>query len=143
MINKILLLFTAVFSLGCSSGIPAIKNNPIGAIAGCVIDLSTLQQIADANAYIPNSTFGTRSDEKGKYVIANLPAGYYTVAVSHISFHTAILLRVRVAVDSVTVVNLRTYRRAIPEEPVTVEWTELPNDIQPIDRYPQVPCTLK
>lgn len=143
MTNKTILLCIAVLSLGCSSGIPAMKNNPVGAIAGCVIDLSTLQQIADANAYIPNSTFGTRSDEKGKYIIANLPAGYYTVAVSHISFHTSILFRVRVAVDSVTMVNLQTYDRAIPEDPLTVEWIESPGAIRSINNFHQFNCTYK
>lgn len=55
-------------------------------LTGTVTDEKTGEPIPFANVYINNSSIGTTTNEKGTYVLANLPIGNLDVAVSCLGY---------------------------------------------------------
>lgn len=55
-------------------------------LTGTVIDEKTGQPLPFANVYINNSSIGTTTNDKGTYVLANLPIGSVEVAVSYLGY---------------------------------------------------------
>lgn len=55
-------------------------------LTGTVTDEKTGEPLPFANVYINNSSIGTTTNEKGTYVLANLPIGNLDVAVSYLGY---------------------------------------------------------
>jgi hypothetical protein len=55
-------------------------------LTGTVTDENTGEPLPFANVYINNSSIGTTTNEKGTYVLANLPIGNLDVAVSYLGY---------------------------------------------------------
>lgn len=66
-------------------------------IFGEISDQATGKPIENVNVYISNSLYGTSSDKEGKYRLANLPAGEYTLIISHVGYY---LEQERIIVES-------------------------------------------
>ncbi len=64
--------------------IPVIAGSQI---IGKVTDAKTGKPIFFVNVYLDNTTIGTTTDEKGNFILTNLPHGNYDLVFSHIAYH--------------------------------------------------------
>ena len=63
-----------------------LAQNGTVTLTGTVTDEKTGEPLPFANVYINNSSIGTTTNEKGTYVLANLPIGNLDVAVSYLGY---------------------------------------------------------
>lgn len=63
-------------------------NTPLWAaqIAGRIVDATTHEPIASASVRVLDADFATQTDEGGHFSFLDLPAGPYTLAVSHVAY---------------------------------------------------------
>lgn len=92
-----LLLFTVATSFGS----PEEK----GKIEGFVFDSKTNEPLPGANVVVQGTRYGAATDLKGKYSIAQIPAGAYQLVVSYIGYQKSTV--------EVTVVEGQTVNRVI------------------------------
>lgn len=107
---------------------PAVLSGATGAIAGTVND--------PTGAVIPGATvtatqkvtqlvFQAKSDDQGKYVLRNLPAGFYQVRFEYPGFRVSVIGDVPVRSSSVTELNAR-LEVGVLTEAVTVQAAHAP-----------------
>ncbi len=76
-----------------------------GSIKGIVNDSSGLP-LADVNVKIKSSYIGTATDIDGKYELAKVPAGEYTIQVSSVGYKTVEYTGIKVKKDEVTSLDI-------------------------------------
>ena len=86
----------------------------VGKIQGTVADESTKEHIAFANVTVLGTDLGAATDARGDFFILNVPAGTYTVEISHIGYQTKNVMGVLVEYD-------RTARLEVSLTPTAVE----------------------
>ena len=59
-------------------------------ISGYVYDRDTREPLAYANVYLANTLWGKATDEKGYFVIENVPSGFYDIVVQVVGYQTFI-----------------------------------------------------
>lgn len=59
-----------------------------GTVRGVVVDADTREPLVGANVALIGTLYGSTTDVDGRYAIANVPAGDYTVAASYIGYAT-------------------------------------------------------
>lgn len=70
---------------------PAITTTIVKvALSGTVIDAKTGEPLAGASVYFADEKIGTATDDKGKYVITNIPDGHHVVEVSYSGYATIV-----------------------------------------------------
>ena len=74
-----------------------------GAVSGYVIDKLTGEPLAGANIGLQSTFLGSSADIQGKFYIANVPAGRYTLEVQMIGFST---VNVRIDVEEKHIANI-------------------------------------
>lgn len=77
-----------------------------GKISGLIIDKSTQETLIGVNVSIDSSTLGATSDMDGKYEIADLEPGKYTIVFSYIGYADKKISNVDVKADAVTELNV-------------------------------------
>ena len=65
--------------------------NNHSSISGFVVDAENGEQLAYANVYLENTALGSATNEKGYYIIHNVPEGSYQIVFSYISYETITL----------------------------------------------------
>ncbi|OFY48040.1 MAG: hypothetical protein A2X22_06495 [Bacteroidetes bacterium GWF2_49_14] len=65
---------------------PAIAQT--GSVSGVITDSLTGQPVANLTVFIPSSTFGTITNQKGEYHLGRLNPGDYTLMFRHLSYPT-------------------------------------------------------
>jgi len=63
-----------------------ISANDPGKISGIITDKQSGQPIEKVNVYLARTMLGAATNENGKFVLTNLPAGKYTLVISHLSY---------------------------------------------------------
>ncbi len=58
-------------------------------IAGRVVDADTQMPVADARVRVLNTDLATMTDDRGQFLIRDLSAGVYTLAITHIAYRSA------------------------------------------------------
>ena len=89
--------FATALGLGAAllfAAAPALAQT--GQITGQVTDRSTQQPLVGAQVYIEGTSFGGLTQDNGRYLILNVPAGTYTVTVQMLGFHQGRVENVRV-----------------------------------------------
>ncbi|MDO9578556.1 MAG: TonB-dependent receptor [Candidatus Cloacimonadales bacterium] len=76
-----------------------------GKLAGKISDESG-NVIVYANLQIIELELGTQADEKGNYILRNLPPGIYEITCSQISFQTHRIKSVKIVSDETTILNI-------------------------------------
>ncbi|NUM63912.1 TonB-dependent receptor [candidate division KSB1 bacterium] len=95
------------------------QGRPYGTITGQVRDAETGDALPGANVLIARTLLGASADANGRYQIAKVPAGSYTVSASLIGYSTQ-RLTIQVNDDSTLVLNLALRSSAIPFDQVIV-----------------------
>ena len=92
-----------------------------GKIAGYVRDAETGAPLVGANVLVLGTPFGASTDEKGYFVVINIPPGKYDVKASYMGYDAEIVRGVEVHADLTTPVNFalrKTVVKAIEVEVV-------------------------
>ncbi len=92
-----------------------------GTIIGRVVDAESGQPLADVEVTIERLARFTVSSEEGRFVLAGIPTGRYTVRVQLLSYRSLTLERVEVRAGRRTTLTLELNATAIGVEPLVVE----------------------
>ena len=76
-------IFCSLFIV-CILGIPSIYAQGTGTISGEAVDKASGEELLFANVLLEGTTLGTSTDEKGKYIIPQVPAGDYSVLITYV-----------------------------------------------------------
>ena len=79
---SILGLVLMLFFLGNHS----IYAQGTGTISGAAVDKASGEELLFANVLLEGTTLGTSTDEKGKYIIPQVPAGDYSVLITYVGY---------------------------------------------------------
>lgn len=90
-----------------------------GTVAGAVTDVSTSQPLGGVQVYIPQLQLGSLTNEQGRFILLNVPAGTYEVRAELIGRQPAVAT-VDVQVGQTAEVNLRLESRAVSLDGVVV-----------------------
>ncbi len=94
---------------------------PTGTIAGVVLDGSTRSPLAGASIALQNTELGTAADPDGRFLVANVPAGTYSVEASMIGYQPQVRTIVVVNPSRTTELSFRLARSRIELAEVTVK----------------------
>lgn len=86
-----IVLFQVVFLCALSAMATPIWAQSTGALTGIVREAGSQEPLIGATVRIEGTPFGATSDIRGRYRIANLPAGAYRVSFSYIGYETTVL----------------------------------------------------
>ena len=92
------------------------RADSAGRITGRVIDAYTSQPVAVATVVVEGTTLSAQTDADGRYTIANVPTGEYTVRVERTSLLVAAPQRVTVIAGKTVVVEFRMMRAPVVDD---------------------------
>jgi outer membrane receptor protein involved in Fe transport len=98
-LNYLFLLILSVLSLVASA-------QDKGRIAGKIIDRKTGEELIGVSVQIEGTSIGAVTDFEGKYLIAGVTPGRYSLIVSYISYNKKVISGVEVKAKDVTSVNV-------------------------------------
>ena len=98
---KRILLSGLLFVLGYSFAFAGTT----GKIVGRVVDRESKQPLPGVNVMIEGTTLGAATNQKGEFIILNIPPGRYTVRAEMIGYEPMRMTGVRVRIDLTTRVN--------------------------------------
>jgi len=110
IIFSILLLFVITQTAAISQTISDSTmefNTGYGIIKGTVVDDTTGQSVPLVNVIVNDTQFGAASDEKGEFLIKNLPAGIYDIEFSHVSYENDTVKQVKLLQGRIITINMR------------------------------------
>ena len=113
----ILVLFVSFFAAIHSS--PLIAGTT-GKISGSIQDISTGDPLIGANIIIVGTSLGAAADNKGQFVILNIPPGVYSVKGSMIGHTPVIYSEVKVSADFTTKLEFQLQQAGLELREVTV-----------------------
>jgi len=100
--------------------IPKNVKNQSGKIKGRVIDDETKLPLTGVNVFIPNSDYGTSTDENGWFTIENIPINSYVMQFSYIGYEVVMKPDVIVRPGRITQLNIEIEESIIQTESVVV-----------------------
>ncbi|MBI4725833.1 von Willebrand factor type A domain-containing protein [candidate division TA06 bacterium] len=99
-----LIALTAALILSCFS---YLQSQQTGSVAGTVTDAKTGQAISGAAVKILNSQFSAFIDNQGKYLMANVPAGKYSLQASAPNYDSQIKKNITVKAGATLTVDFK------------------------------------
>src|SRR5690606_30870199 len=96
-----------------------------GTIAGTVVDQATRQPIAGAQVHIPGTQIGQVTNDAGRFLILNVPAGVVRVRVQFLGY-SAVEQEVTVRAGETVTVDLAMMQEAIAIDEVVVTALGIP-----------------
>ncbi|MCU0610977.1 MAG: TonB-dependent receptor [Candidatus Eisenbacteria bacterium] len=97
-------VFCVVLAIACLSG--TAMAGTTGKLAGRITDNANSQPLVGAYVIVEELMAGAIADEKGEYVILNLPPGIYTLRSEMIGYSTVKMTRVPISADLTTTIDL-------------------------------------
>lgn len=91
-----------------------------GTLSGRVVKKESARPLAGVNVYIPGTYLGASTDENGKYLITNIPAGRYEIHASLIGYRKVIKTDAVILTDLRTRINFSMEESALEGEPVVI-----------------------
>ena len=76
-----------------------------GKLSGILIDKENGEPLIGCNIILEGTYHGTASNEKGEYILLNLPPGLYTVRFEMIGYKKMVNNRVSIFTDKTTTLN--------------------------------------
>jgi len=90
-----------------------------GSVSGFVTDASNGEKLAYANVYLENTEYGGATNEKGYYIIQNIPSGDYRIMYSYIGYSLK-TLHIQIQPDQNTTMNIELSPEVIEMEEINV-----------------------
>jgi TonB-linked SusC/RagA family outer membrane protein len=81
-------LFAVVLSVVALLGLPAAAVAQEGAVAGQITAIGTGEQLIGVQVFVPGTSFGTLTDDAGRFRITGVPVGDYTLRASIIGYQS-------------------------------------------------------
>ena len=91
-----------------------------GKVTGVIKDKNTVDTLIGANVVVEGTTRGAAADDKGRYVIINMPPGSYTLIVRMMGYQTTKVTNVKVYSDRITTVYCNLKMTILEGEEVTI-----------------------
>ncbi len=91
-----------------------------GKLSGKISEFGTDEPLIGANILIEGTGLGAATDEKGKYIILNIPPGNYSVKISYLGYETKIVQNVKIIVDQTTELTTSLTTKSIQVDEVVV-----------------------
>lgn len=92
-----------------------------GKITGIITDSDTKEPLIGANVIVEGSAIGAAADLNGRYIIINVPPGFYSLRVSMMGYKPIVVQNIRVSIDLTTTINATMEQAALESsETVTV-----------------------
>jgi len=127
-------VFIYLIQIGCTVSSKSIRAET-GAIAGIVHNDNNLNSHFKVNVQLLNSNIGCLTGENGKYIILDIPVGIYQVRASALNMHSVKYKNVRVASDSVTIINFKMTPDFLPIVIPTITWEEKYREIFDLNKF--------
>ena len=96
-----------------------------GKISGVVTDKSSSDPLPGTNVYLINTSYGTASDNAGRFTMINIPPGKYALKVDMIGYKSVQVGELIVSVNRTSSVDIEMEQTVIEGEVVTVEVARL------------------
>ncbi len=123
---KVIKMFFAVGVIVVVSSTSVFANG-YARITGTLVDAETGEPLIGANVFLENTTIGAASDLEGRFTIAKIPSGNYTVVVSIIGYSTRKLADVKIVAGETVTLNLALTPEAVATADVIVTAALLTN----------------
>ncbi|HPG40721.1 MAG TPA: TonB-dependent receptor [bacterium] len=91
-----------------------------GTLAGKVFEKGTNEPLPGTNIILTGTTLGAAADEKGFFLVNNIPAGKYNIRVEMIGYRTLIVEDVTILMDLRTSLQLELEETVLEMEEITV-----------------------
>ena len=111
-----------ILSIICLSYL-ILTNCRTGSISGRVTD--ERKNVPNAAVVVVGTSLGAMTDTLGAYHISRVPVGMYTLYAGKGMYHRTSVNNVRIAPDSISIVDFSLIPSAIPEGPFSIEWKEV------------------
>ncbi|MEY4594321.1 MAG: hypothetical protein RIQ47_731, partial [Bacteroidota bacterium] len=98
MLNRVIL--AAFILLQLSASVFAVPGK--GKLSGQIIDKTTAETLIGVPVMIDGTTLGSTTDLDGKFFIAGIPEGTYTVTIRYVGYQTKSVQNVTIKTDEVT-----------------------------------------
>ena len=98
----------------------ALAYSSNGKLVGTVVQKSDNAPAVGVNIIIVDTYLGAASDERGKFVILNIPPGSYSVRADAIGFAPVIVKDVRITTAQTTEINISLEESVVEGQEVTV-----------------------
>ena len=92
----------------------------VGSITGRVVDQQTQEPLIGVNIQVLNTILGSITDEKGFYVIDDIPLGIYRLEFSYIGYTSQLITDVVVKKSKPAIIDIQLKQTSIEAEGVTV-----------------------
>ena len=92
-----------------------------GKISGLIKDKSDSAPLPGANVYLENTSFGSASDESGRFTLINIPPGKYNLKIDMIGYKSIKMENISVSVNRTFSLEAELEQTVIEGEVVTVE----------------------
>ena len=96
-----------------------------GKISGLVIDKNKTDALPGANVYLEGTSYGTASDENGRFSLINIRPGKYVLKVDMIGYKSIVMQEVNISVNRTLSLNIEMEETVLEGEVVTVEVNRL------------------
>ena len=96
-----------------------------GKISGIIFEEDSKDPLPGANIYLVNTSYGTASDENGRFTIINIPPGKYVLKADMIGYKSVQMDNLIISVNRTTSLDIEMYQTVIEGEVVTVEVSRL------------------
>ena len=96
-----------------------------GKISGIIFEEDSKDPLPGANIYLVNTSYGTASDENGRFTIINIPPGKYVLKADMIGYKSVQMDNLVISVNRTTSLDIEMYQTVIEGEVVTVEVSRL------------------
>ena len=106
----------------------AISAQTTGKVTGTVVDAETGEALIGVNVFLTGTTYGSATDLDGKYTIASVPTGDYSLTFSMIGYTKSTIEDVQVAPDQVAVFDFAMKSDSFEIEEVVVAAKLLENN---------------
>lgn len=92
-----------------------------GKLAGRVVDIDSGEPVIGANVMILEKQIGATTDEKGRYIIINIPPGTYEVKAFRMGYQAVTITDVKINLDLTTTINFELKSTDTQIEGITVK----------------------
>jgi hypothetical protein len=99
---------------------PGLQAQSVGALIGQITDLDTHQPLIGANVMVEGTALGAATDMHGRYRIAGIPVGSYSLRVSMIGYKQQARANIHVVPQRETIVNIALETTVLAGEAVIV-----------------------